>query len=73
MTDLSPVLDKSDTYNPEEYAHIINQHLPGNSIADAMVFGTELTALCGYKFIPTRDHNKYPTCEACKLALSATT
>ena len=35
------------------------------------VLGEEITALCGEKFIPTRDPNKYPVCEACRQALTA--
>jgi hypothetical protein len=35
------------------------------------VLGEEITALCGEKFIPTRDPNKYPVCEACRAVLSA--
>ena len=69
--DLSPVLDRSDTDNPEEHKHIVNQHLPGNSIADAIIFGTEITALCGYRWIPTKDPDKYPLCQSCRLALEA--
>lgn len=73
MTDLAPVLDKNDTDDPEKVAHIINQRLPGNSIADASIFGTEVIALCGHKFIPTRDPQKLPTCGPCKFYLEATT
>lgn len=72
MTDLAPVLDKVDTDNPENVKHIINQKLPGNSIADATIFGWEIVALCGYIFIPTKDHTKLPLCTPCKLALEAT-
>jgi hypothetical protein len=73
MTSLSPVLEDIDTQDPDEVTHIVNQHLPGNSIADASIFGTEVVALCGHKFIPTRDPEKLPLCQACKLALEATT
>lgn len=72
MTDLAPRLDDIDTKDPEEVHHIVNQHLPGNSVADASIFGTELVALCGHRFIPTRDPQKLPLCQACKLALEAT-
>jgi hypothetical protein len=33
------------------------------------VMGEEVTALCGEKFIPTRDPERYPVCEGCKQAL----
>ena len=35
------------------------------------VLGEEITALCGEKFIPTRDPNRYPVCEACRQVLAA--
>lgn len=71
--DLSPLLDKGDTNEASDVAHIINQYLSGNSIADAAVFGQEVVALCGYRYIPTRDPYKLPVCKACKVALEATT
>lgn len=71
MTDLAPVLDRLDTSNPENVAHIVKQ-APGNYVADASILGTELTALCGHKFIPTKDPYKLPVCPACKSILEAT-
>jgi hypothetical protein len=38
-------------------------------ITDAYIFGTEIEALCGEKFIPTRDPERYPVCEACVALL----
>jgi hypothetical protein len=35
------------------------------------VLGEEITALCGERFIPTRDPNTYPVCEGCREALTA--
>lgn len=29
--------------------------------------GREVTALCGYKWVPTRDPKKFPICEACQI------
>jgi len=37
-----------------------------DKIADAYVFGEELEAICGEKFIPSRDPENLPVCEACK-------
>jgi len=34
------------------------------------VMGEEVTALCGTRFIPTRDPEQYPVCEACKQTLA---
>lgn len=76
MTDATllqePSLLMTSSDNPDEVAHIVNQHLPGNSIADATIFGTEVTALCGHKYIPTKDPYKLPVCKACKAILEAT-
>lgn len=71
MTVLDPVLEDVLTNNPDKVKHIINQHHPGNSIADASIFGTEVEALCGHRFIPTRDHTKFPVCPSCKAVLES--
>ena len=34
------------------------------------VMGEEVIALCGERFIPTRDPERYPVCEGCKQALT---
>ena len=39
-------------------------------ITEARVMGLEVEALCGYRWIPARDPEKYPVCEACRDILS---
>jgi hypothetical protein len=34
-------------------------------VLEAFVNGTMLTALCGHKWIPSRDPKKYPVCQKC--------
>lgn len=68
-----PVLDDTGTDNPENVAHIIDQFMSGNSVSDAYVFGTELVAMCGYRWIPYRMPESLPLCKACKTALEGTT
>jgi hypothetical protein len=34
------------------------------------VMGEEVIALCGARFVPTRDPERYPVCEACKETLA---
>ncbi|WIA95837.1 DUF3039 domain-containing protein [Curtobacterium sp. MCBA15_004] len=34
-------------------------------ITEARVFGLELTALCGHRWVPTRDPIRHPTCPEC--------
>jgi Protein of unknown function (DUF3039) len=35
-------------------------------ITRAMVTGEAITALCGKKWVPTRDPSRYPVCPTCK-------
>ena len=35
------------------------------------MMGEEVEALCGHRFIPTREPYQYPVCDACKAALNA--
>lgn len=35
----------------------------------AYVTGETITALCGKRFVPTRDPEKYPVCQRCKAVL----
>ena len=50
-------------------AHIVKTK-PGESatavIMQARVFGEELEALCGHRWIPSRDPKQYPLCDKCK-------
>jgi len=72
-TDLFPYQDLDD--GKDHMTHVINQrdniHIwqPGMSSQDivdtARMTGQWIFALCGYKFIPERDPQKYPACQAC--------
>lgn len=44
------------------FAHYVDK----DKIADAIIFGTPLKALCGKMWIPFRDASKYPVCPECK-------
>ena len=50
-------------------AHIVKTE-PGQDAAarvvEARVFGTQLEALCGHVWIPSRDPKQLPLCEKCK-------
>lgn len=54
-----------DTTDPGDCAHIVDQRDPANNIAAAVVEGREVTALCGYRWIPYREPQGRPVCEAC--------
>jgi len=34
-------------------------------VTEARVFGLEVEALCGYRWIPQKDPERYPLCSAC--------
>lgn len=67
---IAPNLDDGSG-EPDRLTHIVNQHLPGNSIADAIVNGTEVIAMCGHRFIPYRRTDQFPVCKGCRDALAA--
>lgn len=37
-----------------------------NLITEAIVFSFEVEALCGYRWVPSRQPEKYPVCANCK-------
>ena len=50
-------------------AHIVKTD-PGESatakVLEARIYGTPLTALCGYVWVPSRDPKQLPVCQECK-------
>lgn len=46
----------------ERFAHYVNK----NAIVPSSVEGTPLVALCGKKWIPSRDPSRFPVCPECK-------
>jgi hypothetical protein len=62
----SPDTQMSDPGLEEgKVAHVI----PKESHLRGYVLGETVEALCGEKFIPTRDPSKFPMCEGCKIAI----
>lgn len=50
-------------------AHIVKSTPGANAAAvvlEARIYGTAVEALCGHRWIPSRDPLKLPVCEACK-------
>jgi len=62
--EIDPTLGDGDH---ERFAHIVKR----NELADAMILGKEITALCGKKWIPARDPEKFPVCPDCRERLAA--
>ena len=54
------VLDDSGDH--DRFAHYVKK----TSILPSTIEGTPLEALCGKKWIPSRDPQKYPVCPECK-------
>lgn len=53
----------------ERFAHYVrgrNGMQPQDLILEAMLSGTEVEALCGKRWIPSRDPERFPVCPACK-------
>ena len=46
----------------ERFAHYIKK----NDLMPSAIEGTPLEALCGKKWVPTRDPEKFPVCPECK-------
>ena len=54
-----PILDDGDH---DRFAHYAKK----DAIARAYVTGEAIVALCGKKWVPTRDPSRYPICPTCK-------
>jgi len=59
-TEVTPTTDDGDH---ERHAHIV---VPASAVTEAYVTGEPVTALCGKKWVPTRDPGRYPVCPTCK-------
>lgn len=73
MTRVAPYEDVDD--GNQHHTHIVrppeNKHifLPGMDARDivnlARDWGVEVVALCGYRWVPKRNPDKYPACQPC--------
>jgi hypothetical protein len=67
-TTLEPTPVSSDTdSNPDHFAHYVKK----DKITDALVYGQEVEALCGYRWVPYRDPASLPICPPCKEIFDA--
>lgn len=60
----------------EAAAHLVDQRHkrkggPGQDVATAYIEGRELVALCGHRWIPSRDPHNLPLCRSCAEVLYA--
>ena len=56
-----PVLEEDDGGH-DRFAHYVKK----DKIVESAVTGKSVRALCGKKWIPSRDPEKYPICPTCK-------
>ncbi len=61
---VDPTLDDGDH---DRFAHIVKKEDANR----AYITGEPITALCGKKWTPSRDPDKYPVCPSCKEVLEA--
>lgn len=67
-TEQRPAPVTTDSDDRERFAHIILRRGGGAaaSVTEARVLGTPLEALCGKRWIPSRDPQRFPICPTCK-------
>jgi hypothetical protein len=61
-TDTSPVTTDADSGEGDGYAHYARKE----EITRAAIEGGTITALCGFRFPPIRDPQRFPVCPRCK-------
>ena len=61
-TIVRPVRELAEPGDHDRFAH----YAPKRLLDDVMLFGGEVTALCGHTWRPRRDPNRYPICPDCK-------
>ena len=66
---LTPDTDEVLQTGEPTAAHIVKTD-PGESatakVLEARIYGTPLTTLCGYVWVPSRDPKQLPVCQECK-------
>jgi Protein of unknown function (DUF3039) len=58
----APERERIDEGDHDRFAHYAKK----DAIARAYVTGEAIVALCGKKWVPTRDPSRYPICPTCK-------
>jgi hypothetical protein len=61
-TETDPTVSDGDTDSDDGYAHYANK----TEITRAAVMGGLVTALCGFRFAPVRDPQRFPVCPKCR-------
>ncbi|MEE8601051.1 DUF3039 domain-containing protein [Euzebya tangerina] len=58
-------LDPVEPGDHDRFAHYVFGRNPRAKVTKAMVTGTPIRALCGKKWVPSRDGSKFPVCPDC--------
>jgi Protein of unknown function (DUF3039) len=61
-TQIAPETSDTRTGEGDDYAHFAKRE----EIVRASIEGGRVTALCGHKFEPVRDPQRFPVCPRCK-------
>jgi hypothetical protein len=62
-----PRLDDGSGGDHDRFAHYVRK----DQLTRALVEGTPVVALCGKKWVPCRDPERYPVCPTCQEVLAA--
>lgn len=57
----APTLAPTDAGEHDRFKHFV----PKRQLTDSSVYGQPLTALCGKKWIPNADPERFPMCQTC--------
>jgi hypothetical protein len=61
-TETRPIESDADTGDGDGYSHYARKE----EITRAAIEGGTVTALCGFRFSPVRDPQRFPVCPRCK-------
>lgn len=59
-------VEQTDDGDHDRFAHYVFGRNASAKVTEAIVSGKPVRALCGKKWIPTRDASRYPVCPKCK-------
>ena len=68
-TVIVPFSELETTSDKENCAHIVKTDKNEDAVAkvlEARIYGLTLEALCGHRWVPSRDPKTLPVCEECK-------
>ena len=64
--DTDKQLDDVDSGDHDRFAHYVLGRNPKAKITKAIIEGRPIRALCGKKWVPSRDPARFPVCPECK-------